>query len=397
MKVLHINCSDGGSTGKIISDIASVIKNNGWESVLCTPRITVNSEFKKYSFCSKNEQRIYSFVSRLTGHRFSFAPFSTQRILHIIKKEKPNLVHIHCINNNTVSIGRLFSYLKKHKHPTVITNHAEFFYTGSCDHANDCTQWINGCVRCPQGYKECTWNWNYMKTSFKGFENLVMTSVSPWVMSRAKESGITALIPQVLIENGVNTDVFHPYDDVSDLRGEIPENYKIIFCAMSFFYGNSEKKGSKYLIDLANRFLEDPVVFMIAGRHSSEIQVPRNVILLGNISDQRTLAKYYSMADLCLSTGKRETFGMSIAESLCCGTPIIGFFAGGPESIALPDETEFCDFGDVDSLENMIRDKWLNYKISADCNEISLKSKDKYDKVLMAGKFLELYNRMVLE
>ena len=45
---------------------------------------------------------------------------------------------------------------------------------------------------------------------------------------------------------------------------------------------------------------------------------------------------------------------MIVAESLCCGTPVVGFRAGGPESIALPQFSKFCEPGDMDSLAKTI-------------------------------------------
>jgi glycosyltransferase involved in cell wall biosynthesis len=37
---------------------------------------------------------------------------------------------------------------------------------------------------------------------------------------------------------------------------------------------------------------------------------------------------------------------MIVAESLCCGTPVVGFKAGGPESIAIDDYCVFVQFLD---------------------------------------------------
>ena len=41
------------------------------------------------------------------------------------------------------------------------------------------------------------------------------------------------------------------------------------------------------------------------------------------------LAEYYSLVDVTVITSFHETFSMVVAESLSCGTPIVGFKAGG--------------------------------------------------------------------
>ena len=47
-------------------------------------------------------------------------------------------------------------------------------------------------------------------------------------------------------------------------------------------------------------------------------------LLIGNFAQQ-----LYSAVDLTLITSQRETFSMPVAESLCCGTPVVGFDTGG--------------------------------------------------------------------
>ena len=46
---------------------------------------------------------------------------------------------------------------------------------------------------------------------------------------------------------------------------------------------------------------------------------------------------------------------MMTTESLCCGTPVIEFKAGGPESIALESFSSFVEYGDIDVLERELR------------------------------------------
>ena len=46
---------------------------------------------------------------------------------------------------------------------------------------------------------------------------------------------------------------------------------------------------------------------------------------------------------------------MPCAESLCCGTPVVGFEAGGPESVALSEASTFVPYGDMDALEAAVR------------------------------------------
>ena len=39
MKILHVNCSETGSTGKIIHEISKESYERGYQSILCAPKI----------------------------------------------------------------------------------------------------------------------------------------------------------------------------------------------------------------------------------------------------------------------------------------------------------------------------------------------------------------------
>lgn len=73
-----------------------------------------------------------------------------------------------------------------------------------------------------------------------------------------------------------------------------------------------------------------------------------------------------------LLTSERETFSMVTAESLCCGTPVVGFKAGAPEQIALKEYSEFVDYGNLDKLEKAVR-RWLQKEKRTDIEDAAKK------------------------
>jgi glycosyltransferase involved in cell wall biosynthesis len=264
--------------------------------------------------------------------------FSTKKLISIIKKEKPDVVQIHCINGYFVNVYKLIEFLKKSHIKTVLTLHAEFMHTANCAHAYDCEKWKSGCGKCPSRRQETKslffdrthTSWNRMKRAFEGFENdLMVVSVSPWLMERAKQSPILEKKKHTVIYNGLDTNVFQPYniDELKEKHGIT--NEKIIFHATpDFSQATSNLKGGHFVVEMAKRMKDENVRFIVAGSYNKSIEYPKNMILLGKVADQELLAKYYSMADVTLLTSKRETFSMVCAESFCCGTPVVGFKAG---------------------------------------------------------------------
>lgn len=80
---------------------------------------------------------------------------------------------------------------------------------------------------------------------------------------------------------------------------------------------------------------------------------------------------------------------MPCAESLCCGTPVVGFRAGAPEQIAIPEFSEFVEQGDLDQLERVVR-VWLD-RTDLDAEQIACIAEQKYSVQTMVNEFLEVY------
>lgn len=403
LRILHINCADKGSTGKIIRDISMLAAKQGYTSYLCAPNIVYSDEtIIKYKTSLPFEQGLYRRLTKLFGLRYGFAPLSTWRILRLVKKINPNVVHLHSINCNMVNIYRLVRFLKKRHIPTVVTNHAEFFYTGSCAHAYPCEKFITGCGKCEQYKSACVslWDsshlaWKRMKKAFCGFDEAYVVSVSPYIYKRSTQSPIFEGISQTTILNGINSDVFCPQFASREDLGL--DDCKLVVCVTSCFDPLDDTcKGGKYLVDLARRFINDNVRFLAVGRCvERDIELPENLIRVGSILEQERLAKYYSAADLCVITSERETFSMPVAESLSCGTPVVGFYAGGPESIAIDDYCSFVDFGDVNALESMMRNGWLDRKREIGVESIATAAVKKYSGDIMSRKYIDIYKEVI--
>lgn len=402
MKVLQVNCVyKKGSTGKIVYDVHEQLKQRGIESVVCYGRGEKCNEQGVYKVCGEWYAKLNKLLSMFTGIMYGGCFISTNRLITVIKKEKPDVVHLHCINGNFVNIYRIVTWLKKHKIRTVLTLHAEFMHTGGCAYALECMQWCTaeGCgnPRCPR-WREETGSifldrthtmWKRMKKAFDGFENLTITSVSPWLCDRASKSSILGNGRHVVVLNGLDTEVFKPWDTktLRNKHGILDE--KVIFHATPKFDDDPHNiKGGCYVIQLAKEMRNLPVKFIVAGSYPAGLQVPDNMILLGRVSNQVELAQYYAMADLTVLTSSRETFSMVVAESLACGTPVVGFQAGAPEQIALTKYSSFSEYGNVELLkENVI--SCLEQRI--DTAELRAAACQKYAKSSMLDGYIKIY------
>ena len=189
--------------------------------------------------------------------------------------------------------------------------------------------------------------------------------------------------------NGLDPAVFC-YREATDLRAEFGlENAKVVFHATPFFtLDPMHIKGGYYVNKLAKRLADKNVKVVVAGSNAENIETEKNVLLLGRVADQERLAALYSMADVTVLASERETFSMVTAESLACGTPVVGFEAGAPETIALRDYSAFVPYGDVEALAKNI-ERFLEYPPAKE--EVSSAAAAAYAKEKMAEDYIAVY------
>lgn len=408
MKICQINSVYAqGSTGKIVQELHTTLIDAGHESFVIYGDRKGNPNYQNtFSVSNKYLRRLSVLISRIIGLQYNGATFETLKLIRRIKKIKPDIVHIQNINGGFVNIYKLLSFLAISNIKTVISLHAEFMYTGSCGHAIECNKWKTGCGNCPRPlqatksyfFDRSALAWQKMKSCFELFNknNIVITAVSEWVRDRALLSPILNGLKPLVIHNGINDIVFSPKS-----YGEISSKYKlnseiIILYVTAYFEKETDgHKGGKFILQLAELLKTYKVKIIIAANYGNGHGLPENIIYHGRTKTQIELAQLYSLADLTVITSIRETFSMPVAESLCCGTPVVGFKAGGPESIALRDYSEFVEYGDLDDLYHTVL-RWMRKK--KDCPErfadLPRIASLTYSKQQMTNNFINIYNKL---
>lgn len=413
MKVLQINSVyNTGSTGKIVRDLHSILKERNIDSLVIYGR--GKDVWKEADdpavirLCPELYAKANTVRSMFTGIPYGGCELSTYRLIRLIERWKPDVVHLQCINEHFLNIYTLLQWLGKNRVPTVITLHAEFLYTANCGHANDCTGWMKGCGRCPRRRDATRSLWldrtadsyRKMDKAFRTFgDRLRIISVSPWLKGRAAASPILKDKRHGVILNGLDTNVFYPRTSMPQAAGpEDSSESGIVFHATAMFRDAPEDpKGGWYIVRLAERLRKDGIRFIVAGKHEINGRLPDNVSLLGPVRDQNRMAEYYSGADVTVISSRRETFSMVCAESLCCGTPVAGFRAGGPETIALPEYSRFCKYGDLDALEKCVRELLKDGNNADRAAKIAERAAIIYDRERMADRYIEIYRQLMGE
>ena len=337
MKILQINCVYGkGSTGKITRDIHRGLLEAGHASVVICGRGAVPAEPGVHKLCTDWYARANKLRSMADGLMYGGCFFSTNAIIAKIRREKPDVVHLQCINGYFVNLFRLLKFLKNSGIPTVMTLHAEFMYTANCGHAGQCSQWIEGCSRCPALRKQTKslffdrtgYSWKLFHRQYRDWDRLTAVGCSEWISGRARQAGALRDRRIVTIRNGVdNTTVFYPRAGAGDaLRSRycIPADRKIVLYVAPAF---TREKGYDLVLQLAQKAENLPFHFLLVGQTAASEMA--NVTVAGPVYSGEELALLYSGADALLMCSRFETYPTVCLEAVSCGTPVAGFDVGG--------------------------------------------------------------------
>jgi len=393
--LVDVNCKNS-STGRIVYDLYTEFNKSGHEAAICYGRGQKVKEHNIYKFSGNWEVYLHALLTRITGLEGCYSYFATKKLTKFIEKFKPDVVHLHDIYGYFINDIALLRYLKNSGVQVVWTLHAENPYTGKCGHAYECNKWLKECGGCSQK-KEYpkSWFFDFTKYTFRrkkevmsDFSNILLVTPSKWLADRVKLSFLKNKKLKV-IHNGIDLADFHIYD-TSELRSNlnIGENEKILLHVAP--YGLlDERKGGKYVMELARQLEDEKIKIVVVGEYVTIDNFPGNIIQVGKIYDKNLLAQYYSMADLMVITSKKETFSMICAESLSCGTPVIGFEAGAPSEVAPDGYALFTEYGDVGLLKNNILNYFsgkIKFKSKEDCENFA---KERYSKEKMQREYVD--------
>lgn len=404
MKVMQINCNcKNGSTGKIVRMISEEMNQAGIENkVICSGYHEETDSVQNIPISNWIGVKIDQVLSCVFGDAGFHSRLQTAKALQIIKREAPDIVHLHNLHGYYINISMLLGYLKKRNIRTVITLHDCWMMTGHCVHyyRTGCTKWMSGCCSCV-AYKEYPYSWFFDKSKhlykkkkilLSGWENLKLVAVSNWLKDEASKSILKEYACDV-IPSGIDTSVFYPDEDLS-LRTKYGLENRFIILGVAINW--SDRKGLAKFIKMAE-CIDDSYHIVLIGLDKEQIgSLPTGILGLPKTNNAHDLRKWYSTADVFVNMSLEETMGLVTAEAMACGTPAIVFNStANPELIR-----ERCgyiakpnDIGDVLTGIAKIRKNGKAYYTDF-CRNNVLRN---YNAAVQFKKYIELYQTIEKE
>lgn len=336
-RLVQINTVCNGSTGKIMGDIQRKANEEGYHT------LSIYGRRKGYKDLEcKKVGGFFSFwfhvgittVFDLHGHG---SYFKTKKIVKILRKENPDVIHLHNIHGYYLNYKVLFRYLKKEFTEKIFwTLHDCWTFTGHCPYFTyvKCDKWKEQCFKCPNKTKYPTSlfldrsfkNYKEKKELFTGLKNLTIITPSDWLNHLVKQSFLKEY-KVVTVNNTINTQIFKPTKNEDVLKKyNIPKDKKIILGVASIW---EERKGLKDFIKLSS-MLENEYQIVLVGLTKKQIkQLPKNIMGIERTENQLELATLYTHAYAFVNPTYEDNYPTVNLEAIACGTKVISYDTGG--------------------------------------------------------------------
>ncbi len=356
MTIVSINICLFGSTGKIMYALSQLVEKDGGKALMVYPSFPQNILERDIDCRIRGvfNRKINSFLQKFSGRNGCFCYRNTRQVIRYLRKNAPDIIHLHNIHMMKINHGKLFHYLKKSGVKVIWTLHDCWSFTGQCAHFTmvKCDKWRSGCHHCPQ-YKEyfATYvdatktMWRLKKKWFLGVENMTLVTPSKWLADLVKQSFLKEY-PVKVIHNGIDLATFQPTE--SDFRKKYGLENKFIVLGVAF--GWDKRKGLDVFIRLAKELDDRYQIVLVGTDDGVDGRLPKNILSIHRTNDQAELAEIYAAADVFANPTREENYPTVNMEAIACGTPVVTFQTGGSPEIL--DETcgSVVDCDDVDGL-----------------------------------------------
>lgn len=230
-------------------------------------------------------------------------------------------------------------------------------FTGGCHYDFGCGRFAAGCGACPQlgsadrdDLSAQIWRRKAAALSSVPAERLHVVALNRWMAGEVTRSPLLGRFPLSIIPNGLDVALFAPAPraEARAVLGVSCEARVLLFVADDI---GSPFKGFAVLAEAVARIARDePVELLVVGRGEFVPMPPVPVRRLGYVGDDRRRALAYSAADLFVCASTQDNFPSTVLESLACGTPVVGFAAGGVPDMLTADTGVLVSPGDSAAL-----------------------------------------------
>ena len=337
MKILQINSVCGiRSTGRICTDLAEVLEQNGHECKIAYGRETIPEIYRTSTVKIGSDIDIK--IHALQSHIFDNAGFcsrtATNKFIEWVKNYNPDVIHLHNIHGYYINIEILFNYLAEANKPVIWTLHDCWAFTGHCAYYSyiKCDKWKKGCMNCPQKkrypsslvFDFSKKNWERKKNLFTSVKKMTLVTPSRWLANQVEQSFLSNY-PIKVIPNGIDLNVFKPTP--SNFRKAHNLEGKKIILGVASAWG--PRKGLDDFVKLSKILDDNYKIILVGLTEKQKKELPKNILGITRTNNVRELIEIYTAAYVLFNPTYEDNYPTVNLEAQACGTPVVTYRTGG--------------------------------------------------------------------
>lgn len=386
-RILFINSVCNGSTGKICKDLYDLASDNDFECCIAFGRGDAPDGYRTYKIGDDFDNFVHVIKTRLFDMHGLGSKKATQRLLEMIDRFKPNIIHLHNIHGYYINIPLLFAYINKHQNIHIVwTLHDCWAFTGHCAYFtfSKCNKWKIGCSHCNSrtDYPKSILldlskkNYNWKKATFSNVKNLVLVTPSHWLKELVQESFLKEKTC-IVISNGINTNIFQK-------KQYYKRNDKTMILGVANIWDN--RKGLSFFQELYKLIDKSKYQIALVGLSEKQIkELPEDILKIKKTDSVQELVNLYNIADIFFNPTLEDNYPTVNLEAQACGTPVLTFDSGGSSETLISTSRVIKDVFEAKAIiEN---NKRIKEDFVVDLSKLEAKC--------VFRKYIELYKQIV--
>ena len=400
LKLLQINvAANWGSHGRIAEEIGLEAMAQGWESYIAYGRYANPSKSHIVKIGDLFDHCLHGAQSLLLDRHGLASCGPTKKLIKEIEQIKPDLIHLHNIHGFYLNYPILFRYLSTVDIPVVWTLHDCWAFTGHCAwpiHGH-CDRFQEQCCHCPlqsKGYPKSFLldrsrsNFKLKKRYFRSLQDLHLVTVSRWLEQQVRLSFMQDMDIRT-IYNGLDTEVFRPSGTPPT---SVTDGHPLVLGVCNAWY---DWKGLDDMAALRELLPEEYEVMVVGVNEDQMHRLPEGITCIRRTDSVSQLAEIYSQADVFVNPSKVESFGMTTAEALSCGTPSIVYDTSACPEVVDNLTGRVVPLGDVNALAKAVMEICSlpgREAMRQACRERAIRLFNRQDRY---KEYLQLYNEVL--